>query len=79
MPPRVVQFLNRLPPCVYVCVCVWVAAGSTGAPKGVVHSTAGYLLYAAMTHKYVFDYREGDVYACVADIGYVARSCQNLL
>lgn len=52
-------------------VCVWVVAGSTGAPKGVVHSTAGYLLYAAMTHKYVFDYREGDVYACVADIGYV--------
>ncbi|NRA37879.1 MAG: acetate--CoA ligase [Planctomycetes bacterium] len=46
-------------------------SGSTGQPKGLAHCTAGYLLYAAATHKYVFDYREGDIYACVADIGWV--------
>jgi acetyl-CoA synthetase len=46
-------------------------SGSTGKPKGVSHTTAGYLLFAAMTHRYVFDYREGEVYACVADIGWI--------
>ncbi|MCP5003969.1 MAG: AMP-binding protein, partial [Planctomycetes bacterium] len=46
-------------------------SGSTGNPKGIAHTTAGYLLYAALTHKYVFDYREGDIYACVADIGWI--------
>lgn len=46
-------------------------SGSTGQPKGLAHSSAGYLLYTAITHKYVFDYREGDVYACVADIGWI--------
>ncbi|MCK5248464.1 MAG: acetate--CoA ligase, partial [Spirochaetaceae bacterium] len=46
-------------------------SGSTGKPKGVAHTTAGYLLYAAMTHKYVFDYKPGDVFACVADIGWI--------
>lgn len=46
-------------------------SGSTGKPKGVLHSNAGYLLYAAMTHKYVLDYREGDVYWCMADIGWI--------
>lgn len=46
-------------------------SGSTGKPKGVAHSTAGYILYAAMTHKYVFDVRPGDVYACVADAGWI--------
>jgi acetyl-CoA synthetase len=46
-------------------------SGSTGKPKGVSHTTAGYLLFAAMTHKYVFDYKEGEVYACVADIGWI--------
>ena len=46
-------------------------SGSTGKPKGVVHTTGGYLLYAAMTHKYVFDYHEGDVYWCTADIGWI--------
>ncbi|SMN16128.1 Acetyl-coenzyme A synthetase [uncultured Candidatus Thioglobus sp.] len=46
-------------------------SGSTGKPKGVVHTTGGYLLYAAMTHKYVFDYQEGDVYWCTADVGWV--------
>ncbi|NCF33716.1 MAG: acetate--CoA ligase [Proteobacteria bacterium] len=44
-------------------------SGSTGKPKGVQHSSAGYLLYAAMTHKYVFDYHDGDVYWCTADVG----------
>jgi acetyl-CoA synthetase len=46
-------------------------SGSTGAPKGVVHTTAGYLVYAAMTHQYVFDYREGDIFWCTADVGWV--------
>ncbi len=46
-------------------------SGSTGKPKGVLHTTGGYLLYATMTHKYVFDYHEGDVYWCTADIGWV--------
>eukprot|EP00111_Clytia_hemisphaerica_P000546 TCONS_00001613-protein len=46
-------------------------SGSTGKPKGVQHSQAGYLLYAMMTHKYVFKYEVGDIYACVADIGWI--------
>jgi acetyl-CoA synthetase len=46
-------------------------SGSTGKPKGVVHSTGGYLLMAAMTHKYTFDYKEGDVFWCTADVGWV--------
>lgn len=46
-------------------------SGSTGKPKGVLHTTGGYLLYAAMTHKYVFDYHDGDVYWCTADIGWI--------
>ncbi|MCP5201824.1 MAG: acetate--CoA ligase [Gammaproteobacteria bacterium] len=46
-------------------------SGSTGKPKGVLHTTGGYLLHTAMTHKYVFDYHEGDVYWCTADIGWV--------
>ena len=46
-------------------------SGSTGKPKGVLHTTGGYLLYAAMTHKYVFDYHENDVYWCTADVGWV--------
>jgi acetyl-CoA synthetase len=46
-------------------------SGSTGKPKGVLHTTGGYLLYAAITHKYVFDYHEGDVYWCTADVGWV--------
>jgi acetyl-CoA synthetase len=46
-------------------------SGSTGKPKGVQHATAGYLLQAAMTHKYVFDYHDGDVYWCTADVGWV--------
>ena len=45
--------------------------GSTGQPKGVVHTTGGYLLYAAITHEYVFDYHEGDIYWCTADVGWV--------
>ncbi|KAF7651920.1 hypothetical protein LDENG_00103720 [Lucifuga dentata] len=46
-------------------------SGSTGRPKGIVHTQAGYLLYAALTHQYVFDYRDGDVFGCVADIGWI--------
>jgi len=46
-------------------------SGSTGKPKGVLHTTGGYLVFAAMTHKYTFDYREGEVYWCTADVGWV--------
>jgi len=46
-------------------------SGSTGAPKGVVHTTGGYLVYASMTHQYVFDYHDGDIYWCTADVGWV--------
>ncbi len=46
-------------------------SGSTGKPKGVLHTTGGYLVWAAMTHHYVFDYRVGDIYWCAADIGWV--------
>jgi acetyl-CoA synthetase len=46
-------------------------SGSTGAPKGVVHSTGGYLVYAAMTHQYTFDYHDGDIFWCTADVGWV--------
>ncbi|TQV74402.1 acetate--CoA ligase [Denitrobaculum tricleocarpae] len=46
-------------------------SGSTGKPKGVVHSTGGYLVYAAMTHQYTFDYHDGDVFWCTADVGWV--------
>ncbi len=50
---------------------VLYTSGSTGKPKGVMHTTGGYLLQAAMTHKYVFDYHDGDVYWCTADVGWV--------
>jgi acetyl-CoA synthetase len=46
-------------------------SGSTGKPKGVLHTTGGYLVFAAMTHEYVFDYHPGDVYWCTADVGWV--------
>ena len=46
-------------------------SGSTGQPKGVVHTTGGYLVYASMTHEYVFDYRPGEIYWCTADVGWV--------
>ncbi len=46
-------------------------SGSTGKPKGVLHTTGGYLVFAAMTHKYTFDYRDGEVYWCTADVGWV--------
>ena len=46
-------------------------SGSTGKPKGVLHSTGGFLVYAAATHKYVFDYHDGDIYWCAADVGWV--------
>jgi acetyl-CoA synthetase len=50
---------------------VLYTSGSTGTPKGVVHTTGGYLVFAAMTHQYVFDYHEGDIYWCTADVGWV--------
>ena len=46
-------------------------SGSTGLPKGVVHSTGGYLVYASMTHQYTFDYKDGDIFWCTADVGWV--------
>ncbi|MEL6736359.1 MAG: acetate--CoA ligase, partial [Pseudomonadota bacterium] len=46
-------------------------SGSTGQPKGVLHTTGGYLVWASMTHEYVFDYHEGDIYWCTADVGWV--------
>ena len=46
-------------------------SGSTGKPKGVLHTTAGYQLYAAMTHQLVFDYKDGEVYWCTADVGWI--------
>jgi acetyl-CoA synthetase len=46
-------------------------SGSTGQPKGVLHTTGGYLTFVAMTHKYVFDYHDGDIYWCTADVGWV--------
>ncbi|MEM7439112.1 MAG: acetate--CoA ligase [Pseudomonadota bacterium] len=50
---------------------VLYTSGSTGMPKGVVHTSGGYLLYASMTHKYVFDYKDGEVFWCTADVGWV--------
>jgi len=46
-------------------------SGSTGKPKGVLHTSGGYLLQAAMTHKYIFDYKDGDIYWCTADVGWI--------
>ena len=46
-------------------------SGSTGKPKGVLHTTGGYLVYVAMSHQYVFDYHDGDIYWCTADVGWV--------
>jgi len=46
-------------------------SGSTGSPKGVLHTSGGYLVYASMTHQYVFDYHEGDIYWCTADVGWI--------
>jgi len=63
------------------CTTEWMGAedplfilytsGSTGKPKGVLHTTGGYMTYAAMTHKYVFDYHPGEIYCCAADIGWI--------
>jgi len=50
-------------------------SGSTGKPKGILHTTGGYLVYVAMTFKYIFDYKENDVYWCTADIGWFTGLC----
>ncbi len=50
---------------------VLYTSGSTGKPKGVVHTTGGYLVFVSMTHQYIFDYHEGDIYWCTADVGWV--------
>jgi acetyl-CoA synthetase len=50
---------------------VLYTSGSTGTPKGVLHTTGGYLVYASLTHRYVFDYHDGDVYWCTADVGWI--------
>ena len=81
MPGRDVYYHEAMAEASEVCEPEWMDAedplfilytsGSTGKPKGVLHTTGGYLLYAAMTHKYVFDYHDGDVYWCTADIGWV--------
>ena len=46
-------------------------SGSTGTPKGVLHTTGGYMVYASMTHQYVFDYHDGDIFWCTADVGWI--------
>ena len=46
-------------------------SGSTGTPKGVLHTSGGYLVWASITHEYVFDYHDGDIYWCTADVGWV--------
>ena len=63
------------------CECEWMdsedplfilyTSGSTGKPKGVLHTVGGYMVYTAITHKYIFDYHDGDIYWCTADIGWV--------
>lgn len=53
-------------------------SGSTGKPKGVVHTQAGYLLYTSLTHKYVFDYKENDIYWCTADFGWITGHSYSL-
>ena len=66
--------LNEFEPAVMAAedpLFILYTSGSTGKPKGVQHSTGGYMLHAAMTHKYVFDYHDGDIYWCTADVGWV--------
>jgi acetyl-CoA synthetase len=63
------------------CPCEWMdsedplfmlyTSGSTGKPKGILHTTAGYLVYASYTQKVIFDYQPGDVFGCMADVGWI--------
>lgn len=78
---RDIFWQNVVPEASTICCPEWVDAedplfilytsGSTGKPKGVLHTTGGYLLYAATTFKYVFDYKPNDVYWCTADVGWI--------
>ena len=52
-------------------ICLLYTSGSTGKPKGVLHTTGGYMVYASMTHQYIFNYKPKDIYWCTADIGWV--------
>jgi acetyl-CoA synthetase len=54
-------------------------SGSTGKPKGVLHTTGGYLVYASITHQYVFDYHDGDIYWCTADVGWVTGTSYGII
>ena len=81
MPTRDIWYHEALEDAAEECEPEWMDAedplfilytsGSTGKPKGVLHTSGGYLLYTAMTFKHVFDYREGDIYWCTADVGWV--------
>jgi acetyl-CoA synthetase len=69
---RVAIYLPMIPAAaVAMPLFILYTSGSTGKPKGVVHTSGGYLVYAAMTHQYTFDYHEGDVFWCTADVGWV--------
>ena len=60
------QILNAEDP-----LFILYTSGSTGKPKGVMHTSGGYIVYASMTHEYIFNYNEGDIYWCTADIGWI--------
>jgi acetyl-CoA synthetase len=79
--PRDVRYENAMRAVSPECPCepmgaedplfILYTSGSTGKPKGVLHTTGGYLVYASMTHQYVFDYHDGDIFWCAADVGWV--------
>src|SRR4029453_9482636 len=69
--PKVGAYCTPAEMCAEDPMFILYPSGSTGKPKGVMHTTGGYLVYAALTHQYVFDYHEGDIYWCTADVGWV--------
>src|SRR6516164_7603339 len=72
---RAVEMVTTQCPCEHVnaehSLFILYTSGSTGKPKGVLHTTGGYLVYVAMSHQLIFDYHEGDIYWCTADVGWV--------